>query len=158
MTSLDAASIRQGKDLAASLRKADRAILDGLRKAIAQATEPVRDEVRAAARATLPKRGGMNEWAASRLTAYSPLSVGRDTVTAVITIELPGHDLRSLDRGRIFHPIYGRLTKSGKMIGPQIIKSGFVTDTIRGAVTARARKAIAAALDDTATQLAREAQ
>lgn len=153
MTSLDAASLRQSQQLAASLRNADKRILEALRKGLAAAVEPVQDEVRAAARARLPKKGGLNDWVARSVKVYAPTSIGASSVTATVTVDLQGHDLRALDRGRIMHPVFGRTP----MVGPQLVKGGFVTDTIKGAVGDRARRKISDALEDVASQLAREA-
>ena len=157
MTSIDAASLRQQKQLAASLRTADRKLQAHVRTRLATAVAPVRDEIRANARAVLPKGGGLNEWAADHLTVFAPMSVSSDSVTVTVTVALPGHDLRSLERGRLFHPVYGR-RPGGKMVGPQVVPSGFIAKTMTGPVAQRARTAIREALEDLAADLAREAR
>lgn len=83
----------------------DKQLRRDLLKAIRDATKPTREEVRQSALANLPKRGGLaDQIAASKLSTRTRLSGRR----VGVRIEARNaHDIRSLDRGRLRHPLFG---------------------------------------------------
>jgi hypothetical protein len=150
---LDTGSARRSQQTAAALRSADRKIQAALRAGLAQATQPLAAEVRSALRANLPKRGGLNQWAADRVVTRVTHAGAGARVADAVTVAMPGHDLRALERGTIKHPVYGR----GRYVDQRLPKTGAVTDVIRGPVAQRARTRIAAELTSVASQIARDA-
>lgn len=152
MTSLDARSLQQSRDLASALRRAPKTLQDGLRRGLTAAVAPVEDEVKASARRVLPSGGGMGDWVAARVDVSPKVATSSDRVTVTVTISMRGHDLSAINRGRIMHPVYGRLP----MRGPQLVKPGFVTDALKGPVADRARREMDRVLEDTARQIAKE--
>lgn len=160
--------------LGKALKGADKDIRREMYKAAQRATRPVKDEIKASARVTLPARGGLNEWTAA-LGIKTKTSLGGRTVGIFITAALdnkkktvpkttgkgrrktrragtfgPIADLRALNRGRIMHPAWGR----GPLIGPQMVKAGFWNKPLEGAVTDRGRREMTQALEATAAALA----
>lgn len=96
-------------------------VLAAIRKAITQDTLPARKRIRAAALGTLPHKGGLNKWA-----AVLPTSIVRQEgkfLTVRIRMQRGKHDFKSLDAGRIRHPLFGNRKKWFE----QNIPSGFFT-------------------------------
>jgi hypothetical protein len=76
-----------------------------LNKAMRDAAKPLIPKVRAAARANLPKRNGLNERMA-RKPYRVQVRTGADT--SGVRIVGTKVDPRLNDEGRIFHPVFGR--------------------------------------------------
>lgn len=90
---------------AARLRVADRELIRLARRNIRDAVAPVKDAIRVRALETLPKSGGLAaRVAGSRLgtsTSFSPRTGG-------VTLRMRSQDnLRSIDAGRVRHPLFG---------------------------------------------------
>jgi len=64
----------------------------------------------------------------------------------------PVADLAAIERGRVWHPFWGRMPEP-RSRGLQRVRPGFFTRPIEGAVADRMRKEITAALDTTARNL-----
>lgn len=74
-----------------------------------RATKPTREKVRESLASDLPQRGGLAAtMAASRLSTRS--RAGGKNPAVRIEAKAP-HDLRSMDKGRLRHPIYGSRKK-----------------------------------------------
>jgi hypothetical protein len=82
----------------------------GLRKellaGINRATKPLKAGVRQSALTVLPKRGGLNLLIGAAKLSTQTRSSGRNPGVR-ITAKAPGLDLRSIDRGRLRHPVFG---------------------------------------------------
>lgn len=95
-----------------------------IRRTLTKATKPLRTQIRDAARDRLPKAGGLNKWAAvmpGLLTDFRP-----DTQSVKIRDSKRGHDLKSIDEGRVRHPLYGDKNHWYQ----QAVAPGFFTDTV----------------------------
>lgn len=96
-------------DIERVVRTLRRAAASGLRsevrKAIAQETKPVRTKMKMSARDQLPKRGGLNRWAARMPSAKTRMTGSEVGVS--ISLRRKGHDMRAIDRGRVRHPLFG---------------------------------------------------
>lgn len=79
------------KELAAGLRKA---------------AVPIRRELKRSALGNLPYRGGLADEVVAGMKFRTRVSVGKNPSLRIVA-SLPGHDLRSMNRGRIRHPVYG---------------------------------------------------
>jgi hypothetical protein len=92
----------------------ERRVLKQLTRQVRKPLPVVRDAIRDRALATLPKRGGLNEWVAAavvkaRISATGDgirihLSAGRDSARR-------RSDLKRIDAGRVRHPAWGRRTR-----------------------------------------------
>jgi hypothetical protein len=66
--------------------------------------------VKQSARDSLPKGGGLNEWAAaSKITVRNSLTGAR--VGTRIVVGKRKHDISDLDKGSLRHPVYGNRKK-----------------------------------------------
>ncbi len=90
------------KAFALRVKEADKKIARGVRKKLREAGKPLAAKVIAEAPDELPQRGGL----ADLLKAARPaLSLAAKSLA--ITVRSPGHDLRSINAGRLRHPTYG---------------------------------------------------
>ncbi len=120
-------------------------------RASSTATRPLEQELRASARVTLPRRGGLGEWAAKlRVTEQQSSSGARTTTT--VTAQMGNARLGMLDSGRVEHLTYGR-----GPLRPQRIRGGFARRVFTGAVSRRVEQEGARALARATKQIAREA-
>lgn len=117
-----------------------------LNKAMQAAAKPLIPKVKAAAAATLPKRGGL-----AQRVARKPYRVQVRTgeATAGVRITAAKIDPR-IDEGRLFHPVFGR--KPGVV---QSVTPGYFSDTMSESGPA-VRDDLAQALEDFAGSLLRE--
>ena len=97
--------------LVTRLQRTSSAITRAAQREIDKPLPVIRTRVRASARAKLPRRGGLAEWAAAaRLTAQ--VTSSGSTVTCALRVHRTSmfrpSDLRALDRGRVRHPAWGR--------------------------------------------------
>ncbi|MFD6770885.1 hypothetical protein ACFWC6_32220 [Micromonospora chalcea] len=108
--------------------EARKEVMRQLRKEIREPLPAVRAAVKARAVSTLPKRGGLNVWAANtRVTAAVSVS-GRG-----VRVSLKGSrkstkgksDLRRLDAGRVRHPSWGR--RGADQWHTQTVPDGYFT-------------------------------
>lgn len=96
-------------------------LLRGLRAA----AKPTVKDIKETARVTLPKRGGLNDWVAKSSIGLRTRTSGENSG---IRIEgrKTGHDVKSLDAGRLRHPLFG----NRKRWFQQDIRPGFFSQTI----------------------------
>lgn len=152
--------------LAASVKDADKEIRKDLFQAMSRATRPVKKEIPESAKRTLP--GGLGEWAAkAKVTtrqAYSGTNIGvtiqtrmektrtsRAKATKGQKVQNAGTfgavaNLKALDEGKVWHPVWGRRLRSGRLAGPQSVEAGYFTSVMETLVARRAEKEILAAL------------
>lgn len=129
-------------------RDAEPATRRAVSKALRVSSEPMKEEVREAARSTLPRKGGLNDLiASSRITTRTSLRGGNPSVK--LTGKLSGHDLRAIDRGRLAHPVFGN---KGVWV-TQSVPPGFWTKTMKRE-RVRNRRAIVFALEDVSRMVA----
>lgn len=104
-----------------------------LNSGITKAVRPLRKDVRAHARSTLPKSGGL-----ARLISRQPIRVRKRTagrMAGVRVVSTSEHDIYELDsRGRLRHPLFG----NRDWWYQQLVRRGWFTDPmLRGAPKAR---------------------
>lgn len=120
-----------------------RELLRGINRALKPAKQAVKD----AARSQLPQRGGLAaEVAASRISSSTRTS-GRSPGVRV-TGKKSGRDLRSIDRGRLRHPTFGRAPWVN-----QAVKPGFFSETLTEQAP-RVRREVVDVLEDVAQKIA----
>lgn len=154
MPSLEIEGADQLRDLARALKAAgNKDLRKELMKAAQRSTRPVKREVAASARKTLPSRGGLNVWVAGAKVQTKTRTAGR-SVGVVITgkpgrRQSPSSDLKAINRGRVRHPTYGHRPWVNQRVRP-----GFWDDVMEGPVSDRARREFKDAMDQVARQLA----
>lgn len=114
-----------------------------------RATKPLKEAAKDAARRELPKRGGLNEWAASSRMATRTRTSGQNVGVRIVSTK-KGHDLRSLNRGRLRHPLFG----NRRFWFNQPVKTWWFDDAMKGKAGA-VRKELVVVLDDVARKVAR---
>lgn len=98
-----------------------------LHKAVRDAAKPLIPKVKEAARAKLPRSGGMNEhYARKRYRAQTRTGVQ----TAGVRIVAPKTDPRVDEQGRVAHPVFGR-RDIPKEIQTVPGAKGFFSETLR---------------------------
>jgi len=108
-----------------------KAVLKELRIGIRRPFPAVRKRIKASAIANLPKRGGLNKWAASTRVTLRIKTSGRAAgVTVVGGRNSAGgrSDIKALDRGRVRAPSWGR--KGQGDWHSQTVSPGFFTDPV----------------------------
>jgi hypothetical protein len=107
--SLFTITAKGGRDFQRVQRKmeeaATRGIKSEIRKIVTEETKPVRKAIKQSALDSLPQSGGLNRWAAitpQGKTDFRPKYAG-----IKIRAEKRGHDLKSLNKGRLRHPLFG---------------------------------------------------
>lgn len=96
-----------------------------LYRGIQRATKPLKERAKDAARSKLPKRGGLNEFVAASKFATKTRGSGAN-VGVRITAAKAGHDVRSIDRGRLRHPVFGNRS----VWVNQSVEPGWFSETI----------------------------
>lgn len=96
----------------ANLSKVLRAAGGDLRKEylrdIRKATAPAKEGIPNSARATLPRRGGLNETVANDLKVTTRTSLSGPTAkVSIIATDPPHHDIKNMNLGRIRKPLFG---------------------------------------------------
>lgn len=114
-----------------------------LNKGIREGAKPLVDDARAAARANLPREGGLAERIATKPTAISSTATG-------VRVRVRGSDATSLDRGILRHPVFGNrdvwVTRN--------IRPGWFTDAMKREAP-KVRPHILAAMERIAEKIAR---
>lgn len=90
-----------------------------LNKSLRAATKDTRKALKQAPVDALPKRGGLNKWAARTPTVRIHIRGREQGVHIKMTKR--GHDLRALNRGRARHPVFG----NRKVWVTQTVQSGW---------------------------------
>jgi len=96
-----------------------------VRKAVSEATKPTRKKIKQATIDTLPHKGGLNRFAARTPSANTDFRADRASIK--ITMTRKGHDLKSMDAGKVRHPH----PRSRKFWYTETVRGGFFTDTIK---------------------------
>lgn len=91
---------------ALELREANRTMYLLARRQIRGITAPAIEAVRKSAMDTLPKQGGLNQWVADAVIKAQILT-GPKTAGVSIRARKTGHDLATINRGAVRHPVYG---------------------------------------------------
>jgi len=113
-------------EVAAKLKAADATLWKATRRNFVVAVAPARPAIRASARATLPRRGGLNEWVAKSSITTSVLT-GTRTAGVRLRVRKGGHDLADLDRdGTVRHPVFG----NRQVWASQQVPSGFASQPV----------------------------
>lgn len=119
-------------------------MLRGLR----EAGKPAGRQVQAAGLRKLPSRGGL-----AKLISGSKVAVRTraSSKTASVKLEqkLAGHDLKSIDKGRLRHPTYGHMPW---VLQP--IQSGYFSDEVED-LAPEVQRRLMEVLDDIAADIAR---
>ena len=129
----------------------DKDLRKELYRGIQRAGKPARAAVVAAAREVLPKRGGVNDFIADALkTRISTLANRSNDAAIRLTASRKGTDLRSINRGRLRHPVFGnRKAWSDTKVPKGWVEAAVVEQT------PEIRKEIVKVLDDVAEKMLR---
>lgn len=115
--------IKEIKGLKKATAKMDRIAQNkmqaAINKSLRHATKATRTELKKAPLMALPKKNGLNKWAARTPTVRIKLQ-GRAT-GVTIKMQRTGHDLKALNRGRARHPVFG----NRKVWVTQQVRSGW---------------------------------
>lgn len=164
------------REVQAALRNADADIRRRMNATVKRVTAPIEREIEASAMRTLPAAGGLNKYVAAipvrvkvstsgRSVEFTAEQNGGDKRTGrgkssrrTVGSFGPKVDLRAINRGRVMHPAWGHgraLSKGGGLFGPQMVKAGYFSNPLTGAVAARAKKAIIDMAADIAADIAK---
>lgn len=128
-------------------RVGDQQLRRELYRGIQRATVPMKAAARASALQRLPKRGGLaGKVASSKLSTRT--RGGRNPSVRIVASG--GVDLRSMDRGRLRHPVFG----NRRVWVNQSVAARWFTDPMRATAPA-ARTEIAGVLDRVAVDIAK---
>lgn len=117
--------------------------------AVKRAAKPLPQAAKKAARARLPKRGGLNELVAKR----TPKVVTRTGAqTAGVRVQDTKTDPRMSNQGRIYHPVFGRPGSDAVQIVPGI--KGYFDEAMQ-AEAPRVRDEVTEVLVDFAQRIAK---
>ena len=83
-----------------------KAIRREMHQGLNRATRPLREDMREKLADALPKRGGLSALVAGHFSANTSAKSGRYAGVTIFT-RARGHDLKSLEAGRIRHPLFG---------------------------------------------------
>jgi hypothetical protein len=140
---------QQLAELSALLKRIDggelrKDMLRGLRAA----GKPMARAAEDAARAKLPRGGGLNEWVAGSKFAIRTRASGKSASIRVVGTKR-GHDLVGMNEGVVRHPVFGGPGWSVTRIRP-----GWWQDAIEGHAE-QTREALGEVLDDIAAKIDR---
>lgn len=146
-------SVEGSHDLERVARRLKRAAAGELRKelyrGINRAVKPMKQAAKDAADRELPQRGGLNKFVASSKFGTRTRGFGRSPGVS-ITAKKSGHDLRSLDRGRLRHPLFG----NRRFWYQQPVRAGWWTQTLNDEAPL-VRRELIRVLDDVAARIGR---
>jgi len=128
----------------------------GLRKemlrTIQTTTKPLREGLKASARSTLPKRGGLAATVAgSGISTRTRTTGSKVGVRIVATGGKKVRDIQATDRGLLRHPVFGRWVKG---LPPQQITPGWWSKPL-AAFAPKVRKELLAAMERVNRDIAR---
>jgi hypothetical protein len=137
-----------------AMRHAPKEVQKQIRKEFVAAGKKVKPIVRESARQTFPSGGGMDVWAARLTTRTVQRFGGRNPgITVIGRLGKKGvgeADVRSLNRGRVMHPVYGGYP----LVGPQQVRPGFWTRPLEGPMADEIRSDMAQVMKDAAQKIA----
>jgi len=135
------ADTRALKRFRVAMKVLDKGSKRAVNETLSAAAQPIRDEFKAEAVATLPSRGGLAaNVAKSRFTVLKRLGGSRPTLSIRIRRPKSGGqkavDLGRLNEGRLRHPVYGRPDRTRRQWGwvDQAIRAGMWDRTLDKAV------------------------
>lgn len=129
----------------------DKDLRKELYRGIQRAGKPARLAVVETARNVLPQRGGANEYIAKALkTRISTLANRSNDAAVRLTASRKGTDLRSINRGRLRHPVFG----NRKAWANTNVPKGWVQTAVVEQVP-EIRREIVKVLDDVAEKMLR---
>jgi hypothetical protein len=99
-------------------------VLKEMRAAIRRPFPIVKQRIKDWALTTLPKRGGLNAWAAATKVTLSVKTSGR-SAGVIVKGRRGTHDINAIDRGRVRHPSWGR--RGAGQWHTQTVPAGFFT-------------------------------
>jgi hypothetical protein len=121
---------------------------------IRKATAPAKEAIPESARATLPRRGGLNEFVAARLDVKTRNSLsGQEATVRITATEGPQRRIRDLDNGIDRHPVWG----NRNVWATTHVQPGFFTRPC-AALAPAARQQIAAGMNQVLAEIARAAR
>lgn len=126
----------------------DKELRRELFKAMNRSTRPLKLAARSSAVATLPRRGGLNEWVAKNVRISSSNRLTGRNPGVRIRASRKGSDIAAMDRGRLRHPVFG----NRKVWVSQSIRPGWFTAPMVAGVGV-AKREIVAAVEDVARRL-----
>ena len=124
-----------------------------LSKTIRDQSDHITKEQRAALAAGLPHRGGLAATVAGEGKFTIRTTLAGKTATVTIIDSWKGHDMKSIDRGRIRHPFWGRWVEGGRHT--QRIKPDMLTQPVMRNQR-KLRFGIVRTLDALAAEIAKE--
>lgn len=142
--------VRGAEDIAA-VSKALRAMDDKelrreFHRGINRATKPLKEDAKANARATLPRRGGLNNFVAKTSLSTRTRS-GQNPGVRIVAQKTKKagrkSDVNAIDRGRLRHPVFG----NRKVWVTQTVTPGWFTKPMENGAE-RVRKELLGVLDD----------
>lgn len=122
------------------LNAAERAIKDDLRSRIWKAGKPLADQVIKDGPEDMPSRGGLRDWLRDSKGGLSMTQ----TRLAISLTKGAGHDLASINRGKLRHPVFARDTVSAgdarAMAGEVVAAAASLGKKVKGGKAGVARK------------------
>lgn len=135
---------------ARQLREAgDKDLRREMYRAIQRSTKPLRQKAKEAALRELPQRGGLNVWVASSRFSTKTRGGGRNPGVR-ITATKGKHNLKSLDEGKLRHPVFG----NRNVWVSQPVPAGWFSKTIEDGAD-EVRKELVDAIEETLRKLSR---
>ena len=119
----------------------DGALQEKIYAKVEAAADEVKHKINDSARENLPKRGGLNEWIAIAPVFTRTKAGLHHDIAVFIIMTKQGHDLRSINRGRLRHPVFGDKENWVN----QEIKPGYFSNPIKKNLGKIRRSVIAAA-------------
>lgn len=132
---------------------ADRIVLKHLNQRIRAGFKDTRQELKASAKSTLPRRGGLGKWVAS---ASVRVAIRRGANTAGVQVVMGRNsagkrtDMRAIERGKVRHPTWGH-----KPWTPQTVPAGFAARVFEGPTAAEFHGLVVASIDDAVAEVLR---
>lgn len=137
-------------DLGRALKDAPRELRKGLLAEIRREGKPAVEDVREAARSLLPKSGGLADLVARQSYGIRTRMSGRSAGVRVTGTGRSVRGLRSVDAGRLRHPVFGNRS----VWVQQSVPPGFFSNTLADDAP-RFRVGVQRAMEDTAQKIAR---
>ncbi len=134
-----------------ALKDADKALTRELLRGLQRATKDIRADMKRSAYDNLPREGGLNEEVAGSRFSTQTRRTGRDPGVRIAVLGKRIRDMRSLDAGRLRHPVYGnRDVWVNQSIPPGVFSIPF--EQAAPAV----RREVVRVMDDVAAQIAKK--
>lgn len=120
------------REAALATREANRVMYRVAARNIRIATAPARDEVRRSALASLPRRGGLNQWVADADVSTSVLTGARSAGVRIVSKRQSSTkqtDLPKIDAGQVRHRVFGKWLRG---VPTQNVPPGYFTRPLSG--------------------------